>query len=317
MAITSCILPNSGLSNKLFPWASCVVFSEVNSVSMLAPIWWNVKISPWLRGERDKRLYLEQTRGNARCIKFPLGLFYRITSKRINVRSQDIAKKSNLYKRLDFREVNYVFQGEEGHFKHLLPFQPFLKAELLSIASQATLKAVSSELRCLPSIGIHIRRGDFKNASCDEDYRIKGAVRTPLAWYTEIIRQLKTVNSDLEAFVVSDAEDTELLELLSIRGIHRKSTGSALGDLILLSKAKFIIGSGGSSFSAWGSFLGQCPIVAIDGQCFSWFSIPELKSDASLAGLSCFTLPLSNPLREKSSAEKLFKLVNSLSNSKN
>jgi hypothetical protein len=41
----------------------------------------------------------------------------------------------------------------------------------------------------------------------------------------------------------------------------------------VLSKAKILIASGGSSFSAWASFLGQMPTISHPGQSLSWFKI--------------------------------------------
>jgi hypothetical protein len=39
----------------------------------------------------------------------------------------------------------------------------------------------------------------------------------------------------------------------------------------LLARSQVLIGSGGSSFSAWASFLGEMPTVSHPGQSLLWF----------------------------------------------
>jgi hypothetical protein len=77
----------------------------------------------------------------------------------------------------------------------------------------------------------------------------------------------------MPAFVVSDGRDEELADLLGEPHVRRAGIGSAIGDILLLSRARVIIGSGGSSFSAWASFLGERPIVTIPGQSPAWFHL--------------------------------------------
>ncbi len=45
---------------------------------------------------------------------------------------------------------------------------------------------------------------------------------------------------------------------------QRRDTGSAIGDMLLLSRAEVFLASG-SSFSAWASFLGQMPTLTHPG----------------------------------------------------
>ena len=44
-------------------------------------------------------------------------------------------------------------------------------------------------------------------------------------------------------------------------------------NLVLLSDAKVILGSGGSSFTAWGSFLSKAITITIPGQSLQWFKV--------------------------------------------
>jgi hypothetical protein len=53
--------------------------------------------------------------------------------------------------------------------------------------------------------------------------------------------------------------------------LHRP--GCAASDLLVLSQTKVLLGSGGSSFSAWASFFGEIPTVTIPGQSLTWFKL--------------------------------------------
>ena len=50
-------------------------------------------------------------------------------------------------------------------------------------------------------------------------------------------------------------------------------TGSAISDLLALSRSKFLIGTGSSTFSAWAAYLGQMPAMTRLGNPFSWFNL--------------------------------------------
>ena len=52
------ILGRGGLGNMLFPWARAEIFCRKTGAQMLAPEWTRVKIGPILRGEKDKRTYM-------------------------------------------------------------------------------------------------------------------------------------------------------------------------------------------------------------------------------------------------------------------
>ena len=48
---------HGGLGNMLIPWADCVLWCRDNEAAMIAPFWTKIRMGPWLRRERDKRLY--------------------------------------------------------------------------------------------------------------------------------------------------------------------------------------------------------------------------------------------------------------------
>jgi len=78
------------------------------------------------------------------------------------------------------------------------------------------------------------------------------------------------------AVVVSDGTEQDLAPLLELENVEFLRPGCAITDLLILARAKVLIASGGSSFSAWASFLGNMPTISYPGQSLEWF---KLKSD--------------------------------------
>ena len=115
------------------------------------------------------------------------------------------------------------------------------------------------------SVAIHIRMGDFKNPN-NEDVLRKGSwnYRLPIQWYKNIISKIREV-SDMPIYIFSDAENTELEEILNINNCKRVYFGSAISDMIALSRCKVLVSSA-STFSMWASFLGQMPTIWFPGQ---------------------------------------------------
>jgi hypothetical protein len=248
--ICRAVLPNAGLGNKLFPWARCRLFSLEHDVPMLAPMWMQLKLGPLVRRDRDKRLYHNLFRTS------PPGY---------------ISGAAAVWRRLIDRHA-VVFSGAADHFAPLNGKHALLLEELRQITRERWLHR-ADEVGPV-DIGVHVRRGDFVEAQRAEDYVLRGAIRTPLDWYVQAILAARAITGEARpAVVVSDARDAELEDLLRIEAVGRVDTGSAIGDLLVLSQARLLIASGGSSFSAWAAFLGQMPAIAYPGQSLSWFQI--------------------------------------------
>jgi len=136
------------------------------------------------------------------------------------------------------------------------------------------MASCADDLGTVP-IAINVRRAkDFPEAKPEDLISPTGPVRTPLQWF---IQSLKVMHSYLgyqaKAFVVSDGSEHDLKELLTIENVFFVRPGCTISDLLALSRAKVLIASGGSSFSAWGSFLGQPPTISLPGQSLSWFGL--------------------------------------------
>jgi hypothetical protein len=91
--------------------------------------------------------------------------------------------------------------------------------------------------------------------------------KTPLSWFAACLRQVReAAGRPVRAYVVSDGTRRQLRELLAIDDVVFLRPGNAITDLLTLSRARVLLASGSSSFSAWGAFLGQMPAISHPGQ---------------------------------------------------
>lgn len=50
-------LGGNGLANSLFVFARALLFADRSGLELIDPPWLNIEKAPWLRGDKDKRLY--------------------------------------------------------------------------------------------------------------------------------------------------------------------------------------------------------------------------------------------------------------------
>ena len=259
------ILPKAGLGNRLFPWARCRVFSSENNVPMLSPTWAQLRMGPLLRGESDLRHYANLFTAGPDEITSIKKLFIKCISRWEHEDDAGFATFSVS----NGRTVIRVFDGEQDRFQQLNGWHELLRAKLLAI-TRPRWRNAAEQIRDVP-IGIHVRMGDFVESGTDP---ANPHVRAPRSWYVKSLREIrKAAGYPVRAILVSDGKENELEELLAEKNISLVRTGSAIGDLLLLSKSKVLIASAGSSFSAWAAFLGQMPSIAHPSQSFEWFNL--------------------------------------------
>jgi hypothetical protein len=148
------------------------------------------------------------------------------------------------------------FAGEAGRFADLAGRQAELHATLLRICTVS-----------LPGpqdyVAVHVRRGDFNERQ-----------RTSLGWFVSALRAARAAAGyAAPALVVSDAHAPELALLLQEPRTRLVRTGAPLGDLLVLASARVLLASG-SSFSAWGAFLGGMPAVTEPAHSLAWYGVP-------------------------------------------
>jgi len=272
----------TGLGNRLFSWARCEIFSGSTGAKMLDPRWAHLRGASIIRGGIN---YAHAYRKILLFDNFkPAPSYVGGLAKYLVRRNAHIVPVNNLTEAFSvYRDGNrqattlYSFAGDKDHvFDDLRPYHAEIFSALRRITKEKWLKHSTFGR---PFIGINIRLGrDFGTAAGSNDFLTgpKRYLRTPLKWYIESLRLIRGyVGADMPAVVVSDGTRAELQELLKEPDVFYPESKSAVGDLLSLSNARFLIGSGRSSFSAWASFLGQMPTVTIPGSSLQSFSVSD------------------------------------------
>jgi len=230
---------------------------------MLAPNWTQIRVGPLLRGEPDLRHYSDLFLARQDEVTGVRKLLVQLRSRRENEEENSGLAGDN------GRSILKVFAGEQDRFLHLNGWHQFLRAEVRAITKPQWIKAVD-EIKEVP-VGIHVRMGDFVEAHAEPDNPHR---RVPHSWFSESLKAIrKAAGYPVSAVIVSDGKESELRELLDQEQVSLVRTGSAIGDLLVLSSSKVLIASAGSSFSAWAAFLGQMPGIAHPSQSFDWFNL--------------------------------------------
>lgn len=266
MAYCYARLPNAGLGNRLFSWARSIVYAHIHTLQVIEPTWSQVKLRRLLRRERDARLYFGLFRPAPHYIRGWQKYWYLSTHAKV-------AEPDDLQKMVSTSpQIIVTFEGWRDCFTPLVGWNDLLYRELLAITRPEHLRTIE-QLAPIP-IALHIRRGDFTTPANKDEMHTKGAVRTPLEWYKEVLNLIRShIGTSVPAFIFSDGSEEELAPLLAMPDIHLARTGSAIGDLLALAKASVLLGSGGSSFTAWATYLGKMPSVVHPGQALSWFGL--------------------------------------------
>jgi hypothetical protein len=241
----------NGLGNLMFTWARCLAASQRHGWRMIWPTWPSFKPKNWRVNPYDHRTYSDLFRPNERYVtgwRKPWCLArYRWVRE-----SQALERGAPPGSVVEFR-------GMEDKFAPFLDDHELVYGELLRIARPQHLAALS-ETRPAP-IAIHVRRGDFvQQANYRDMLRIDNSV-LPLQWYIDALQAVRAkAGRDVPAWVFSDGSEEELAALLSLAAVQRMDYGSGLGDMLGLSRSRLLIASG-STFSMWGSYLGQVPAI--------------------------------------------------------
>lgn len=236
-------LPRTGLCNMLNVWARAYLWAKDHHAKMLAPKWVQIlRVGPLIRGERDKRLYLNQF-ANKGMVCGLRRLLVLLFSKRFG---EDVAEGVS-------RGV-VVFSGQKRDLLDVCGRREELREEL----ERQAVPQIKNRLAELPPVyvAVHIRYGDFKTIG-----------RTlPPEYYVRAIQQAAQRIVNVPILVFSDAHSWELAFLKGLgesvcRRIRHMKSNSALHDVLALSKANLLICTNGSSFSEWAACLGGMPTI--------------------------------------------------------
>jgi hypothetical protein len=250
-----CKIPKAGLGNQLFVIAHSLIYSKVNKQQLRFTNYIQIKIGPYLRGEKSKRKY-------NRFFKFQKGVFafcFDQLSFYIRPKSK-IVTEPELECHIPgtvvlFSEIPHYNQ----FFRKLKPFRSEVKNELLSIISNPNRELINT----LSSIdvAVHVRLGDFQKLQRGKSFSEVGATRTPIEYFIDSINEIKSQNPSYKFWVFTDGFEHEVEDILKLESVELFPSINDLVDLFQMSKSKILITSAGSTYSYWAGFLGDCEII--------------------------------------------------------
>ncbi len=273
----------AGLGNMLFAWARAEVFADRYKVPILAPRWVQPKIGPLLRREKDLRYYtglFDNARGG-----YIRGLRRAVILNRAQVVDQEDASAFMGGTQAAAGTHVVKFSGWKGWFEELLLHRDLIARRLEAILSDATQRRLHLS-GDRPEIAVHIRRGDKVPIAFGQALSGDAAETLPDQWYLNTIRAVRSaMGGQVSVRIFSDAKAGQIEEILREPGVTRSPDNPSIVDILLLSRARVLIGTGGSSFSGWASFLGAMPTVWYPGSGMPLIEgRPELSVEADLEG---------------------------------
>jgi len=260
MSLVVCNLPKAGLGNQLFPLMRALVFAHLNKLSFVIIGYHQIKIGPYLRGERSKRKYLG-------CFNFEKNVLGELidSMKILLMKMTGYAVISE--PRVAVLKVTNLTIYEFALLPHWSDYFDQLKdhrALVIELFWDILRDQIKSKLISLPApdIGVHVRLGDFRKLSSNENFANVGAVRTPQEYFVETIRSIRQMSrTELPVSIFTDGYKTEIEAILKLDNITIIEGNNDIIDLLLLSKSKIIVTSAGGTFSYWAGFLSEAPII--------------------------------------------------------
>jgi hypothetical protein len=260
------VFPNvrrAGLGNMLFPWARAEVFRMRHGVAMLAPQWTQPKIGPLLRGEKDKRYYTGLF-DNAHS-DYVRGLRKYLILSRSKRVAQAEAEAFIASREGEHGRHVVVFSGWEGWFNGLVEHRAFVSRRLGEILSAR----IKDRLASIPTdyeIAAHVRRGDMPVMPFGAPFRKEQLGGAPNEWFVNCIRSVRAiVGENARVKIISDGTNEQIRPILALPNVTRARENPSIVDMFLLSRARVLITTCSSSFSAWGSYLGGMPTIWYPG----------------------------------------------------
>jgi hypothetical protein len=252
-----CFLPKTGLGNQLFPLMKALVFAHLNKFAVTIVGYHQIRLGPYLRGEKSKRRYQHYFAFEKSIIGEWLDrLRVRNLNKEVSIDEPPVLKLNDSGKVYHYHAIprwNDFFAQLKNHRR--LVIELLWKALHPDIHSQLALCKV-------PVIGVHIRMGDFKKLRPDQDFKTVGATRTPEQYFIDVINGIRAVHGrTLPVSVFTDGYRYEFENIFKQENVSLVEGNNDIVDLLLLSKSKIIVTSAGSTFSYWAGFLSDAPII--------------------------------------------------------
>jgi hypothetical protein len=260
VSLVICKLPKAGLGNQLFPLMRAYTFAHLNELPVTAINYHQLKIGPWIRGEKDKRNYkgffeFQKNIFGAMADEWQLKKYRAIVQKR-EPAIKDMRDKKG-------EKICYLFASVPHYTQYFEGLQEN-RALVIELFHKMITASVKDDANRFPNpcIGIHVRMGDFRKLKEDEEIGKIGTVRTPENYFVDIVNTIRNIHgSELPATVFTDGSKKELEYLLSLGNINMVAGNNALVDLLLLSRSKIMVTAAGSTFSYWAAFVSDAPVI--------------------------------------------------------
>jgi hypothetical protein len=246
-------LPNAGLGNKLFVWAKAYMFARLNNIPLRVTGWLQFQKAPVLQG-LDFRFYwnyFKRVDEAGRRTSHYAARHYRVISERPVERGA--IESGVIYA---YSEVPHW----SDYFGDIREYRDQVRSALLEMLTESRVRELGRHQP--PVIAANIRMGDFKKLQPNENFAKVGNVRTPLAYFRELIGNIRKVHgTPLAVEIVTDGSARELGELLELPNIAMAPSRSKIVDILTMSRCKILLCSASSTFSYWAGFLSECALI--------------------------------------------------------
>lgn len=250
---------DTGLGNMIWSWAYCYIWCKDNQIEIIAPFWSFPHPKKWLRERKIDRWYAGYFH-NEGYISGLHRLALLATGQKVDYRSigKDLCKIQLGSSKTHPLIISFT---DLYDFNLLLGRHNEVSQELARITRKKYFPHVDSQ----PFISVHVRLGDFKPQDPSSTGSVAPNTRLPIDWYVSALRKVREVlGTNIRAVVFSDGSDSELSLLLQEDNTLRSTNTTAITDIWTMTKSAAIIASR-SSFSLWGTYLGQVPTIYYPG----------------------------------------------------
>ncbi|MFY7965480.1 MAG: alpha-1,2-fucosyltransferase [Chitinophagaceae bacterium] len=250
-------LPDAGLGNKLFTWSHGLIFAKKNNLNHFSVGWTKVKIGPILRRETSLRLYRDYFKRVTTISQLKL-LFLKRTKIIIPILYKDCTRHQQIQK-----NAMYTFNQVPHYSDYFLGIRENREMVVKSFFNSLHKKIYQKYLvKPAPTIGIHIRMGDFRKVAAEIDFSKIGQARTPLNYFIDTIRKIREVaDTNLPVTIFTDGREAELKEVLELENVQLAEDDLDILQMLHLSKSQILILSAGSTFGQWAAYLSNGAII--------------------------------------------------------
>jgi hypothetical protein len=238
-----CRSPGPGLGNLMFPFARAIIGSQGTDNILISPTWTQLKIGPFLRREKDKRIYINEFfwRNLLEWKNWFIAIF---------LPKVDESRLACHLKHGDNYVVHY--EGMGNYFRDIYDGRDLIKAWIDRNAKK------DGEISQLYNIACHVRLGDFGS---EEDLENKPGhvVRQSWDWYRNSINEAVKLSNvpHPKIYLFTDESHDAVVEQLDLPyELIEDPSRNAITALINMSRAEIIVTSR-STFSQWAAFMSE------------------------------------------------------------